>query len=349
LRASEREARFRGVGEQRAQRKADMLMWKRADAEKAIQGRCMGAGAGQEAAPPGCLAGLQNLRGAWLAVIAMAGFAKIARDEQRFAKLDPAKQKDFIEEHFESIRAGTRRAGQLVEAAVRLKVNMDSVQFRTRKELIACMLQKKIRVRCARKDAACIATSLFQWRPARMFMLFKRIALRVRLLQSSWRMWQQKMATIRAQVSARWHLLEGEIARRQVREERRTARTRVALQEGVLVDCKRISEAVRLRFLTHELRARRHLLLPKLRVWEEECVRAEAAFRDHLYSQAAMRALGLLDDGEEGIEETQMFLFPPPQPSHIPTDADIQEMIERCGRRSDGWTPIPIHPGARWT
>lgn len=121
-----------------------------------------------------------------------------------------------------------------------------------------------------------------------------------------------------------------------------------------------ISEPVRLRFIEHELRARRYFLLPHLKIWEQDSARWRSDMQLQIENIRVHQVLGL----EAKQDESCIFSWPPVRPTHMPPahfqseakgapchpnclgkrgDQEILKMWRRCHRcpNGEGWTEIP--------
>lgn len=297
------------------------------------------AAAGGVPLPPGCLGHLPGLHAAWLTIAAAVSFARCANEEMKFGRQSCREQHTYVSENWNSLKSGQLPHGLLVDTVMDLKERMDTPEFSSRLSLIECILSIRLRLRFARRSAQCMTTCLQTWQPGAAFMLFQRLARRVRFLQLWWRIWRRKLRSLREQVSMRWLQLEEVMLREEIAEEELLTRKPNPLSREALLECKRVPEPDRLKFLRHELRFRRYQLLPAIRLWETEVERRNAELQRHQEQSEAMKAIGAEHDG------VPIFLFPPPEPSQLPDDKDLGEMIRRARRKPENWSKIPTDRG----
>jgi len=342
-RKEERADRRRMVKEQRLDRKGAALALKKENAWKRAEGTlaARAAAAGAEV-PPGVLGPFPGLKGAWLAVSAMAAFAKVAREELKFGRLSCRQQHTYVLENWESLQDGTIQGGHLVSSVVELEEKMQDESFQSRKNLVECLFAVRVRVRRQRKAAQCISNCLHTWQPGAIWMIFQRYGRRIRFQQHWWRTCRRRLRMLREQLSARWLKLEGKLLTKETQEEAQKRKKERALSVEAIVECKRVSAQDREEFLRHELRYRRYMLLPAIRFWEEECVRWSQVVEQHREHHHALEAVGA------GEQEVPLFLFPPPRPSHLPDDDDLVDMMVRARRDPKSWMEIPVDPRGAW-
>mmetsp|Transcript_118359 Transcript_118359/g.379432 ORF Transcript_118359/g.379432 Transcript_118359/m.379432 type:complete len:801 (+) Transcript_118359:111-2513(+) len=248
------------------------------------------------------------------------------------------------------------------------------------------MMQLKHKIRERRTQAKVICTALNGWKNGgRVVMSVRRMSHNIRKVQRWWRQCSGKLRDIREKVAARWEVLERaellkEHARRQVgepdpddktakrggvpRQKKKPHKADSGLTAEEYVYIWTVPPEVRDRFLDHELRARRYNLLPRISVWEEDCI----AWEHHRKDAAADReALKMMANDAQDIPPMSAFLWPPVRPSYMPPahpsfeansshcalsccgrqgDQQIVEMSLRCRsahqkRRAGGWIEIP--------
>jgi len=343
--ATERTARHRLVVDQRNERRNAALTAKRQSAEKAAQGKlaAKAARSGSEELPPGCLAELCGFKNAWFAILAMVSFAQCAKAELQFCKMGCRQRHEYVTIHWNSLSTGFKAAGNTIRLVMDLKQKMDEPHFANRLALFSAMVTGRLRLKRMREAAKCVSNCLNTWNPGSLLMYCRKIALRIRLVQVNWRVWRRQIRERRKKVSTRWLHLERQIIVREIREEKNKSKAKEILSLEGQIACKRVEDGARLQFLTHEMRARRWMLLPHISLWEDECRMWEAAVREHRQMQEVTEFLG-----GDAQEDAPLFLFPPAQPSHMPNDEDILDMIFRCRESSDNWTPIPQDPAGVW-
>lgn len=104
-----------------------------------------------------------------------------------------------------------------------------------------------------------------------------------------------------------------------------------------------LDEAVRLRFLEHELRARRYGLLPAIQVWEMDCKR----WRSEVDAWRQTREAHLVMESNAYLAQP-VFGFPPMRPSYLPA-AFGEHALEGDKQILDMWRRARRHPnGGGW-
>merc|ERR1719291_153066 len=202
-----------------------------------------------------------------------------------------------------------------------------------------------------RQEARCIVACLKGWRVAgRTFVALKHFAQRVVKMQQWWRRTSARLREARDRIAKRWERLEREQVGRELnkaaplpvgnvagRRNRAASDQRAPLEERV--KAAMTPEDVRNRFLEHELRARRHALLPAILCWEEDVAQWRRNWHSWMEEREAHRALGL-----EGTVVVPMPVatWPPTRPSYLPSAHLPQEFTRNCecphwcpGRKGD--------------
>merc|ERR1712107_195448 len=117
------------------------------------------------------------------------------------------------------------------------------------------------------------------------------------MLQRWWRDVSKRLKDIRDRISKRWERLErAELTRELNKAAPLPKRGGIAqapqlpLEEKIQLE--KLSDAVRLRFIENEMRARRYLLLPQIQLWQQEVKEWRAACQEWTDHRTAHRALG---------------------------------------------------------
>jgi len=197
---------------------------------------------------------------------------------------------------------------------------------------LAICFRSAVRVRKQRRNVACIRDCMVHWQFAgRAFVAMRSFATRIRKLQRWWRSSSKRLREIREKISARWEEVE-KVALAEEDRKRQESYTKSGArfwgQPSTI-----IPEAIRNRFIDHELRARRVALLPLLYIWEEDARRWRKDFEEWRETQAAHKALG--------HRQRTAFRWPPMRPSFVPPahpnhQAWGSQCSEDCpGRRGD--------------
>lgn len=150
-------------------------------------------------------------------------------------------------------------------------------------------------------------------------MAFRRFAQRIVMLQRWWRITSKRLREVRDRVSRRWERLERAELTRELNKAAPLPKRGGVAQIPLLpleerIQLEKVSEVVRLRFIEHELRTRRYLLLPQISLWEEEVAKWRDEVSDHSEFRTAHRALGQ----EPPPTTEKMFRWPPVRPSYLP-------------------------------
>jgi len=207
-------------------------------------------------------------------------------------------------------------------------------------------LKKKLKE--SRKNAGKVLLALKQWQVAgQVIFSFKRIVHCARSLQKWWRTCSARLRDQREKISQRWERIEKqELAtelskfdrQAAVGSSRRSLVTVPGLGMEERIGLEMVPKAVRLKFLEHELRARRYFLLPQIDEWEKEKAIWQKNFQEYLDQKKAYAAMGQ----EYGDQPGHGFKWPPTRPMHLPPSHPIGEVSRgaicsmNCpGRRGD--------------
>lgn len=194
---------------------------------------------------------------------------------------------------------------------------------RMRVNLFSCIYVTKLSIRERRRKAQVLLKCLLDWQKGRCITTMLQFAQRVRKLQGWWRRCMQRVHEARDKVSRRWERLErAELTRELSRVDnpkfgQRLSTAKLTLEEKIQVEV--IEEPVRLRFIEHELRARRYLLLPCMQVWEQDLNR----WRHEWEEWSDLRSVCKNLDHCRHLE--QPLRWPPTRPSYMPPSHQSEE------------------------
>jgi len=223
-------------------------------------------------------------------------------------------------------------------------------------KMFALFFRRKKQVAAARSQARVIWSSMHQWKTSgRIFMSMRRTAKSLKQLQAWWRRCSKRLREVRDKLSRRWERLErAEVDRSPPSPRMPTSEDRS--RQGM------VAEAVRLRFIEHELRARRFFLLPQIRLWEEDSRKWQEHRRSLEQRWAAERRRGGSRSSSKAGTPAELFVWPPLRPTHLPQghrraeaygvpcprgcfgrkgDQEILQWVRTARTNPRGWTKIP--------
>mmetsp|Transcript_81906 Transcript_81906/g.228258 ORF Transcript_81906/g.228258 Transcript_81906/m.228258 type:complete len:715 (-) Transcript_81906:125-2269(-) len=239
--------------------------------------------------------------------------------------------------------------------------------------VLQCKTKRRCFVALQRRRAVVVAACLSNWKfSGRLITKLDFFAQRIRWLQRWWRDTARYLKRRRDEISARWERLEATCSLREFGEKVSTGKCptpqspkRTTLRPARTSAAARsnkdfIDEAVRLRFIEHELRARRFALLPAMQLyaadwqrWLEE--RTEPKKQEHMIW---------------GIPRRDLFRWPPVKPTYLPQahpdsearggacsddcpgrrgDEEILKWVKACRENPEGWTAVPASRGVKLT
>mmetsp|Transcript_81321 Transcript_81321/g.252386 ORF Transcript_81321/g.252386 Transcript_81321/m.252386 type:complete len:743 (-) Transcript_81321:344-2572(-) len=246
------------------------------------------------------------------------------------------------------------RRSCMVQKTLEMSALMEETKpFSERLITLALVFKTALEVRKQRRNASTIHDCLNHWQVAgRAFVSMRRFATMMKKLQRWWREASVKLRDHRNMISARWELLEKTaVAEEEHKRMDAYMKTGARFQTSSLSGAT-VSEVCRLRFLDHELRARRVMLLPLLYIWEEDARRWRSDLEEWRETRAAHKALGIDGGGAFRWPPTRPSYLPPAHPNH---EAFGLECPEDCpGRRGDEeilamWRSARRHPkGGGW-
>jgi len=322
----------------------------------------------------------KDLAQRWLSFLALCAFTKKVRD------LRP-KRGQCVEEE-EGVNPVESTLEGLDEEAKDAAMGRFAVLF--------ALYRSRRLVRKRRTQAEQIAKCLEIWRhDGRTAVCLMRFVKTIRGLQRWWRATSKILRTTREQLSRRWERLEHDAISRELLSDPEIAkaaeegaklfggkgvssaaatgifqsgairpggppRAAIVLEDRIRMDM--VTEAQRLTFIEHELRARRFNMLSAIKMWEEDAKKHQAEKDEAKVLKEAMNTLGQ--------EAGPMFRWPPIRPTYLPAthpmseaknglpcpdhcrgrrgDEEVLEWSKRCRKhpRSEGWAKIPRSKGA---
>lgn len=307
----------------------------------------------------------------WLTLMALVPFIDNLHQELSFRKLRTSERLAFARK--KSARKSSiwisKESLESLEEAERLNELCDTPALKRIIVRVVTILQMKKLVRKCRAEAKKVYSAMFQWQVAGVLLhKMKSVVLKARILQCWWRHCSERLKMLRDAVSQRWERLERaslalEFSRSDKPQIRRqNTRVRVCgphLSLDDKISLHRIPEDQRLRFIENELRARRFFLLPQIEAWHMEWAAWSLDYERCKLEKEAFNTLGQAF----GHAPEHGFRFMPIQPSHLPPDhpmsevlgggacsetckgragdEEILEMIRRCSKDPFDWKKVP--------
>lgn len=196
----------------------------------------------------------------------------------------------------------------------------------------------KVRVRRSRQHADKVWDVLQRWKQnGNLLMCMKQFFRKVTRIQSWWRRKSHWLNTIKNRVAKKWKEIERAIL--SVKLKKTSSVDNLMLTLGERVELGLLPDQVRNRFITHEMRFRRYMALPKIEQWAEEMSVYLQEVEDWRNEKTAARILGHKSD--------TLMPMPPPYVSYYPNDEEIREFCRRAKHNPKGWHPIPTAKGRR--
>eukprot|EP00928_Gymnodinium_smaydae_P089780 TRINITY_DN73692_c0_g1_i1.p1 TRINITY_DN73692_c0_g1~~TRINITY_DN73692_c0_g1_i1.p1 ORF type:complete len:649 (-),score=158.03 TRINITY_DN73692_c0_g1_i1:25-1971(-) len=281
--------------------------------------------------------------GQWLWRIAALKFAQNMFEFLRIQKMTESERLAYAMEQCNGARMWlfASRSPEL-KGCVKLNHDMLSPGFVERIRMLAEMARTNCRLRQQRQNALVVHKCLSEWSTVGKAVLRLRAIPMIMLrVQRWWRNMRRRLQETREKVSKQWVRVETEDNVRRIRDEDSKAPVNKALQLPMSqrIELRMVKEAHRLDFITHELRARRYMLLPALMHHEREM----AAWNAKILERRATRRALVVMHGEvsTGPSEHEVFFLPPTSPSHLPSDQELLQMIHRARKNpGGGWTDI---------
>eukprot|EP00928_Gymnodinium_smaydae_P008458 TRINITY_DN13083_c0_g1_i1.p1 TRINITY_DN13083_c0_g1~~TRINITY_DN13083_c0_g1_i1.p1 ORF type:complete len:720 (-),score=156.80 TRINITY_DN13083_c0_g1_i1:102-2261(-) len=194
----------------------------------------------------------------WLSVVAVTQFITNVKQKLEYNKMDFKDRMNY-------------------DLRVKGKSEIASVDPQDAKQLqlckyLSCCFRLKLKVRRARTNANIVATSLKKWRDGGATVLSKlRFFLaKVVRLQRWWLRAAKRLREQRDKISQRWVQLERVMLQTATGGSSARRRGRASSKQGGGGGGTPLPDGLRLRFIEHELRARRYFLLPWIQRWEED-------------------------------------------------------------------------------
>jgi len=234
----------------------------------------------------------------WFGFFGIAMFARQVHEELKIRKMPTKERMEYIK--------AAREAGNLkvvstfMKETIRLTEYMEDDAFASRIELLTVMFHTKLQLQKKRMKTRIIHKCLSGWHVhGRCYISLRRYLNKIRQLQRWWRQCAQELNQVNDTVSKRWEALERAdlmSTRRSTPAPTPTAghgqemlgksadslgsspngkspsnlRRNKTTALDPEIEKQMIDEAVRLRFIQHEMRARRYWLLPAIKVWEDD-------------------------------------------------------------------------------
>lgn len=284
-----------------------------------------------------------------LAVYAVDMFLKGLQEELKIKKMPRKERQQYLNEHGGKMR----RASRKVMTELQLKEYMHDELLASRVSMLGGMYRTKTGVTCKRSQASVLTSCLRKWHPrGQVLACFNNYVKAVRHVQHWWRGRAHRLRKIRDHISRRWAKLE----RNEIMRELNLHVLASKINVEDRIHCEMVDEAIRLKFIEHELRARRYFLLPAIQLWQDESEEWRAWMCERIGVREAFDFLGHRATMKDHNEP---FKWPPIRPSYLPAEhSRFDEPILCCknchGRQGDaeilGWLQTARkHPvGGGW-
>jgi hypothetical protein len=311
----------------------------------------------------------------WLAMIAVTGFLRRAREEVSLRRMEMPEVLAYVEKHQDRL-TGYAKESHIVSHAVQVNTALKDRNLKVLlRNFVRIMRIRKV-IDEKRSHARTIYTSLMGWRRGgRMMIAFFGFRQAVVLIQLWWRECRKKLHEQRDHVIKRWlaieksELIAEERKRHEAIEESKSAKQRpghhLGIPETMLGHNKKhsMSAAARRRFIENELRTLRYLLLPKIDIWQKDVIAWRKDFKEWEDESDAYYAMGK-------PVALKLFRWPPVRPSFMPPahfrdhcdqthgrpcpetcpgrrgDAMILDMWRRAREDPENYTRIPEKRGS---
>eukprot|EP00929_Paragymnodinium_shiwhaense_P091109 TRINITY_DN51149_c0_g1_i2.p1 TRINITY_DN51149_c0_g1~~TRINITY_DN51149_c0_g1_i2.p1 ORF type:complete len:587 (-),score=116.62 TRINITY_DN51149_c0_g1_i2:705-2465(-) len=343
-RAAERNTKIETVRAQRRERKAELLAAKIADGQRAAGMSVGGLREGEEEEDNAAGRASQ-----WLVALAMARFAANFFEETRLRHMGAEDRQAYVMQ--EANEARINRLLRVCPAAVPadgcagmalLQAQAGPEDSNVRRIVFAATIFKLRLERIkTRKKARMVHASLNGWKVAgRTLLELRRFAAKMRRVQRWWRAQSLRLKQLVQEFSSRWVKLERVQIMQKIRNEdqKNGQRTEAPPPLEDRIQVRLIPEGRRIEFLTNEFRALRWKHLPAVTLYEDGLRR----WRKHLAEWRSTReARKFINDNSTARD---VLMLPPIQPSWLPSEADVENMISRCRARprGGGWTALPF-------
>eukprot|EP00927_Polykrikos_kofoidii_P006469 TRINITY_DN12616_c0_g6_i1.p1 TRINITY_DN12616_c0_g6~~TRINITY_DN12616_c0_g6_i1.p1 ORF type:complete len:739 (+),score=130.22 TRINITY_DN12616_c0_g6_i1:37-2217(+) len=284
----------------------------------------------------------------WMAIIAAMYFAARLHEESKLRKMKHEELLNYVSdtETLEKLQRFTAEGGDCVDdifsKSVLIGRCVTDTRFSTRAMLLTQMVKTRFRRRAAERAARVAMESMRRWQTSgRLLLLLKRFSVLVRRVQRWWRVVRCRLAATIEKVCEQWVRVErADLAEEIVREDAIMQTRAHLLENETRIDLRMLSDSVRRTFVEHELRARRYKLLPAIALYQDAVVRWKKRMFEWFEN---MRVTMLLRGAEDRTHlETDVFLLPPSEPSSLPNDEEVLDMISRARRHkgAGGWMQV---------
>lgn len=298
----------------------------------------------------------------WVVLNVLVAFMSQIREDLVMAKMTYMDRMSYIQPD-SPVHKRSSVAAQALDFSQRIRSHDQSLS--TRFKLLQCVYKVRRGLEKARSDVLVVHAALGSWKVfGRCLLALRGLAAKVRKLQTWWRATARRLHEIRDKIFRRWERLErteltlelGKFEPQKIPIKRLVApQPRLALEDRVQLDM--LPEAARVRFIEHELRARRYFVLPRIELWEKDQRRWHEELAKYMETKRVYEVLGIGDS----VSPELTFSFPPMRPSYLPPGHSPSEekgapCLSGClGRRGDqdilGWCRAARqHPhGGGWT
>lgn len=306
----------------------------------------------------GCLSHCRNVSGAWLAILALGNVLKCLKEQVDFVKSTGREKQEYVVEKWRRLSEGKMFVGPYVHKVFTLAATMLDPDVARRLRLMKDMVSVMERIKAKREQAKCLWTSMQSWRIGGvLFMCLKTLVRRILLIQGWWRSCSRRIQKVLNKVVSQWMKVEYKLVLREYVAERQQINKKYGLEEviqlppasdlKVVVKC--VDEVARTHFLRHELRARRYNLLQDIYIWEHEYKDLMLKTQDlRLKEEQEFEVNHFVGAGGTMERTYPLFVFPPVQPSYLPSDKEVLNMIRRARIERHGYTKIEQDPGGLW-
>jgi hypothetical protein len=298
----------------------------------------------------------------WFRIIFAAGFLSQVRQDLEIQQMPTAERLQFVEQNKQNLLIKkSKSAGSHIEEAVHLAAAAGSPTVARVFSAAAAVMKLRQKLKKTRENARTVAIALTQWQVAgNAIIAMKRVVHNARIIERFWRECSARLKDQRERISRRWERLERQELTAQLSKFTRGGATAVAslsLEDRIQMDM--CTKTARMKFLEHELRARRYFLLPQIEEWEKECAVWQEDLNKYLETKKAYEVVGdsYVSQPEHG------FRWPPRRPMHLPCahplgeetrgaicshrcpgrqgDEEILDMSRRCRNDPLNWRRVP--------
>jgi hypothetical protein len=263
----------------------------------------------------------------WTTSIALASFLSRVREEVQLHRMDTSKMLQYVQRN--QSRLATVKSSNFVKHAMHLNDALNDQQVQQSFHCIAQMFRYRKAVQAKRAQASIVSSVMMGWRNAgRVWKALLTYRQSVYKIQTWWRTVRKRLRDNRDFVARRWIKLErAELLAELNKSQKQEAQD--FRKSGRKQTVRMMDEAERLRFIEHELRARRFNLLPVIDRWEEDRKSWQSDLDEWHATNAAYNCLG---KSRKGLP---MFRWPPIRPSYLPP-RHIHEDGVKCSENCHG-------------